>query len=192
VRRRTLVARAAASVVLAGALLAGTAGCTFISQQATLIHYDPSDGIGASVGNVKLRNVIALASDDGKAYSLLVTFVNTSFKAAEVTLQFESGGDKKTIKKLVGAGKTLSFGNEVGQSQIIILFPGTPAGALYPVYVQTGDAPGQQLLVPVLTGDLPQYEALKPPEIERLVPTPTPTPTPVAVETPAPTDTPAP
>lgn len=183
-------------MVLAGALLAGTSGCTFISQQATLIHYDPSDGIGASIGDVKLRNVLALASDDGKAYSLLVTFINSGSKAAEITLQYESGGDKKTIKKLVGAGKTLAFGNEVGQSQIIVLFPGTPAGALYPVYVQIGDAPGKQILVPVLAGDLPQYEALKPPEIERLFPTqtavPVETPTPSAVDTPTPTDTPAP
>jgi len=178
-------------VVLAGALLAGTAGCTFMSQQATLIQYDPSDGVGATVGDIKLSNVIALASNDGKAYSLLVTFINSGLKPATLSLQFESSGQKTTITELVGAGQALSFGNQVGQPQIIILNPGVEIGALYPIYVQTGTVPGKQMLVPVLPADLAQYSALKPPEGLHLpVPTSTPTGTPVA--TPQPTATPAP
>lgn len=154
-------------MVLAGALLAGTTGCTFISQQATLIHYDPSDGIGVTVGHIDVRNMIALISDDGKAVSLLVTVINTGKSGELVNFQYESGGAKTTTSKYVNANSTASFGNTVDEKQIVILNPGVPAGALYPVYVQYGGEPGQQVLVPVLNADLPQYKDLKPPEILR-------------------------
>lgn len=172
-------------MVLAGALLAGTTGCTFFAQQATLIHYDASDGVGASVGDVKLSNVILLTDESGKAGSLLVTLVNTGSKTAKVTLQFQSAGAKTEFKPTVPANSSLSFGNAADQEQILILKPGVVPGQLFAVYVQTGDQPGQQLLVPVLNTDLPQYSTLGP-----VIPTPTATPT--VVPTPTPTDTPAP
>ena len=103
---RTPLARAAASVILAGALIVGTAGCTFVSRQATLIQYDPSDGVGANVGNVQVRNVIGLIGEDG-AISLLVTMANRGADAANVNFQFESGGQKTTVTKRVEGGTVL-------------------------------------------------------------------------------------
>ncbi|CAN5186488.1 hypothetical protein BH11ACT4_BH11ACT4_23100 [soil metagenome] len=152
-------------MVLAGALLAGTAGCTFISQQATLIRYDPSDGIGATIGGLDVRNMIALINDDGHAVSLLVTIVNNDSSGQMLNLQYSSAGQKTSISKYVNGNSTASFGNAVGEKQIIILNPDTKAGALYPVYLQAGDDPGQQVLVPVLPADLPQYKELAPPAI---------------------------
>ena len=160
---RTPVARVVASLVLAAALLAGTAGCTFISTQATLIQYDPGNGVGANVGDVQVRNAIALISDDGRAVSLLVTLVNSGTDDVSVSLQYESDGEKRTDIKAVKAGAAASFGNVVGEDQIIIMNPGVAAGDLLPVYVQYGDFMGKQLPVPVLeaTG---AYKELKPPE----------------------------
>lgn len=166
---RTLTARAAASVLLAGGLLLGTAGCTFVSEQATLIQYDPSDGIGADIGDVQLRNVIALPSDDGHAVSLLVTLINTGGGPHSVTFQYESAGDKKDESVTVKPGEVVSFGTTEDAEQLVFLTTDAEAGSLFPVYVQYGKEPGQQLLVPVLaaTGE---YEALKPPEILRDAP----------------------
>lgn len=182
---RSPLARAAASVILAGALLVGTAGCTFISTQATLIEYDPSDGVGANIGNVQVRNVIGLINEDGDAISLLVTIVNSGTESAKVALQFDADGEKTTVEKTVPAGETVSFGNFTGEPQILVENADVAAGALLPVYVQYGDHEGVQMLVPVLeaVGD---YEGLAP----RVAPTPTPTPT--VEPTPAPTETPAP
>ena len=182
---RTPLARAAASVILAGALVVGTAGCTFVSRQATLIQYDPSDGVGANLGSVQIRNAIGLIDDEGDV-SLVVAIVNSGTQSAKVALQFESNGDKTTVTKTVAAGKTASFGHFEGEDQIVILNPGVPAGGLLPVYVQYGDNPGVQMLVPVLdpVGD---YEGLGP-----VVATPTPTPTPTPAVEPAPAETPAP
>ena len=182
---RTPLARAAASVILAGALIVGTAGCTFVSRQATLIQYDPSDGVGANVGNVQVRNVIGLIGEDG-AISLLITMANRGADAANVNFQFESGGEKTTVTKRVEGGKTVSFGNYEGEDQILVIDSGVPAGALLPVYVQYGDNEGTQMMVPVLeaVGD---YAGLEP-----VLPTPTPTPTPTVALEPAPEETPAP
>ena len=150
-----------ASIVLAAVVLTGTAGCTFFATQATLIQYDPSNGVGANIGDVQVRNAIALISDDGRAVSLLVTLVNSGQENVRVTLQYESGGEKSTDVKSVAAGEAASFGNVIGEDQIIVLDPGVDAGALFPLYVQYGEFQGEQLMVPVLeaTGT---YEELKP------------------------------
>ena len=165
---RSAAARAAASVVLAGALLVGTTGCTFIATQATLIQYDPSDGVGVDIGDVQVRNVIALINEDGHAISLLVTMVNSGSDIANVSLQYHSGGEKTTITKSVRANSVASYGNTPDDTQIIILNPGVEAGQLFPVYFQYGDHEGKQLLVPVMNADNnPEYADLLPPEILR-------------------------
>ena len=165
---RSAAARAAASVVLAGALLVGTTGCTFVSQQATLIEYDPSDGIGTQVGDVAVRNALALINEDGHAVSLMVTFVNTGSKIANLSIQYQSGGEKTTTTKSVRAGDVASYGTTPDETQIIILNPGVKAGGLYPVYFQYGDNEGKELLLPVMNADNhPEYKDLLPPEIER-------------------------
>lgn len=158
---RTPFVRAATSIVIASALLAGTAGCTFITPQATLTHYNPGNGVAGRVGSVDIRNVVALTSNDGASVSLLVTLINTGQQNASLELQYESGGKRLTDIKPVRAGSVEAFGNAVGQPQIVVLKPGVKAGALMPVYLQYGDNPGIQLMVPVLeaTGE---YKGLEP------------------------------
>ncbi|TAL44343.1 MAG: hypothetical protein EPN91_04575 [Salinibacterium sp.] len=158
---RTPLARAAASIILAGALVAGTSGCTFWANQATLIHYDPSDGVGGSVGTVKIGNVIAVLSKDGESASLLLTATNSGDRDVNLKLQFESDGVKTTITELIPARSTVSFGNTPDEARIIVQAPGTAAGALLPVYVQYGNQTGTQLMVPVLKADGP-YASLAP------------------------------
>jgi hypothetical protein len=154
-------------MVLAGAVLLGTAGCTFISTQATLIQYDPSDGVGTKVGDVKVLNALALINEDEHAISLLINFDNSGDRTANVNLQYLSGGEKTTTTKSVNPGEPQSYGNAVGEPQIIILNPGVKAGDLFPVYIQYGKHEGKELLVPVLAGDDPYYEDLVPAEVLR-------------------------
>ena len=151
-KTRNPLARAAASVVIAAALLAGTAGCTFVTRQATLIEYNPGNGVAGKVGSVELRNVVAISGDDGKTVSLLITLINSGTDDATVQLQFESGGEPLNDLKAVKAGEALAFGNE-GEEQIVVPNPGVELGALMPVYAQYGDNEGVQLMVPVLAAD---------------------------------------
>jgi hypothetical protein len=137
-----------------------------MTPKATLIQYDPSDGIGASIGDVKVRNALGIAGEDGHAISLMITLVNSGDRAAGVRLQYLSGGEDTTTIVRVGAGETVSVGNEPGGDQIVILNPDVAAGELLPVYVQYGSHEGVNMLVPVVeaTGI---YEELSPPAILR-------------------------
>jgi hypothetical protein len=147
-------------------VLLGTSGCVFMTNRATLIEYDPSDGIGASIGDVKVRNALGIINEDGHAISLMITLVNSGDRAAGVRLQYLSGGEDTTTIVRVGAGATVSLGNEPGGEQLLILNPDVAAGDLLPVYVQYGSNEGVQMLVPVIeaTGI---YEELSPPAILR-------------------------
>ena len=181
---RTRLARAAASIALASAVLLGTSACVFMNPIATLEEYDPSDGINNSVGAVDLRNVILFVDEETGAGSLMVTLVNNGADDATVSFQFISEGDEVTVTQKVPGRSVVELGTAPDGEQLLILGVDTRAGALFPVYVQSGSTPGVQLLVPVLapTGT---YDGLGPVIPE---PEPTPTPTPAVAEEPAPTE----
>jgi len=152
-----------ASAILATALVIGTTGCTFITQQATLIPYSPSDGIDANLGDIKLRNVIALMSDDGLVASLLVTIVNDGDVRANVRMQTVTAtGAEVRFVKAVPANSVVSFGNTVDEEQLIVPMPDAIAGGLLPVYVQHGAVPGTEMLVPALSAFDEHYRPLQP------------------------------
>lgn len=163
---RTVFARGAASIVLAGALALGMSGCVFITPQATLIRYDPTDGVAATLGDIDVRNVVGIINEDGHAISLMITIINSGTSDHILDIQYTSGGEKTTVSKIVKAGKTVSFGTSPDDEQIVVLNPDVPAGGLLPVYLQWGKETGKEILVPVLdaTGD---YATLAPPAILR-------------------------
>ncbi|MBH0129751.1 hypothetical protein [Salinibacterium sp. NK8237] len=160
---RTRAARAAASALIAGALLVGTAGCSFITPTATLNQYDPSDGIGADVGDVKVRNVLAISNDDDSAVSLMITVVNTTSTSGSLRLQYESAdGERIDISKPITSNTVKTYGTEVDGDTIVITDAGIKAGQLFPIYLQFGDESGQELLIPVISGSDPIYSDLAP------------------------------
>jgi len=146
----------------------GTSACSLFADQTTLKPYDPSDGVSATLGDVAIRNMFAIASPDGKTLSLVITMINTGTSYANVTFQYPSNGAQTTSVRFVRPNSPVSLGNAPGEEQFIITNSGVPAGANLPVYVQTGSIPGQLVPVPVLDGSLSQYSTL----------TPTPAPTP--------------
>ena len=160
---RTRAARAAASALIAGALLVSTAGCAFITPTATLNHYDPSDGIGASVGELKVRNVLAISNDDNSAVSLVVTIINTTSSSGSLRLQYATAdGERVDISKPISSNEVKSYGTEVDGDTIIITDAGVLAGQLLPIYFQFGNTSGAELLVPVVAGDNAIYSDLAP------------------------------
>lgn len=141
----------------------GTAGCSFITPTATLNHYDPSDGIGASVGELKVRNVLAISNDDNSAVSIMVTIINTSSSSGSLHLQYETAdGELADISKPLSGNEVKSYGTEVDGDTIIITDAGVMAGQLMPIYFQYGNDSGTQLLIPVIAGDNEIYSDLAP------------------------------
>ena len=154
-------ARLAASVVLASLVIVVTSACTYLTPQATTAPYDPSDGVGASIGAVEVLNAIVL-TDDGETGSLLINFANRGSTSTTVNVQYEdASGDKVDHSVHVNGNGVKSIGGE-GNATIVMTGVDAPPGSLFPIFVQAGDQTGTQLQVPVLDGSMPQYAGLLP------------------------------
>ena len=174
-----MIARGAASLILVGALALGVTGCGFVTPQATLIQYQPSDGVQTDVGDIKVRNAIAI-SEDGVDASLVMTVLNTGADNATVTFQFvNADGEKTNVDVDVAARSRVSVGN-TGEDQVSMRGISVALGGLLPVYVYAKGAEGSQLLVPVLSSENAEYTGLEP----------TAEPTPTGIPTVSPTDVP--
>ena len=157
-----MIARRAASVLIAGALALGMTGCSFIATQATLIPYQPSDGVAATAGEIEVHNAIALSAD-GTDVAMVLNIVNNGAPAI-VTFQYtDATGEKQDATVYADSGLS-SIGAE-GDDQLIFSNVGVTVGSLLPVYVVDPGEAGEGVLVPVLDGTLPEYAPLLPPEI---------------------------
>ncbi|WP_426625001.1 hypothetical protein ACPPVW_02655 [Leifsonia sp. McL0607] len=160
-------ARVAASIVLALAVAAGTAGCGLIAPQATTKHYDASDGVSGSVGSIDVRNAFIVTDGvDGKVGNLVVSLVNTDTKSHRVSITSGSSGVGAEVTVEPGQVKTIGQAPDKPTQNNVFLTPfDALPGSLYPVYFHYGDETGVKLQVPVLDGGLPDYEKLVPPTI---------------------------
>lgn len=142
-------ARLAASAILVALVVGGTTGCTFMTPQATTDHYDPSDGIGASLGDVQVNNAL-LVTDNGTTASLVIALHNSSNFGVQVSIQYENAKKQKVNDSIfVNAESVSSIGAE-NTKKVVLTGIDAPAGSLFPVFLQYGDVTGKQLWIPVL------------------------------------------
>jgi hypothetical protein len=175
--------RLGSALAMAGLLAFGTAGCAFITPQATTKIVTSENGTNGDVGKINVRNA-TLISDDGQLASMLVTFYNSGVEAQTLKVQYESNGAKINGSVMLPGRASTSFGAE-GQPKLILNDINSPAGSLLPIYFQYGTAEGQQMLIPVLTSDWHMYDGLAPTATPK--PTVIPTLTPIVAPTPTPT-----
>jgi hypothetical protein len=176
--------RIAAAAVLAVGLVISTAGCTFLAPQATLIHYDPSDGVSLNVGHLEVRNALVI-SPKGTDGTLVGVFINTGKAAIAVDVDYKShtGGSTstQTIEIDLTPGQVLSLGNP-GVPQRVLEGLNVRPGSLAKVFVQYGSVSGKYVDLPVLINSDGDYTN----------DAPSPTPTPTATLSPIPTKSPRP
>lgn len=149
----------ATSAIVGVLLLAGLTGCSFLAPQTNQKPYDPSDGIGVTLGRIDVRNAL-LISDDGKTANLSVSVINTSTAAATVQVSWKGASGTVDRNVYVKAGGTQTFGSP--ENQIILNGVDAKLGSLFPVYFQHGTSEGKELMVPVLDGTLQEYSTLVP------------------------------
>ena len=142
---RTLGTRILAPLGIVGALL--LSGCTFMAPTATLIKYDPADGVGADMGDVLLRNVQAVANEDGSLANIMFTVVNSG----EATkLNYSVPTQDGTVQDWIPVPPGSTLVGEELPHLIIIEQPDAIVGGLLEVTFQVGDEDSQTLLTPVL------------------------------------------
>jgi hypothetical protein len=149
-----------ASIAIGALVALGTTGCSMISPQATLIHYNPSDGVSATAGDIEIRNALIVADDEGTAGNFLAAVVNPTDSPVSVSIEFGEGADTVSEMLFVGANSTVSLGAE-DEDPILVegleLLPGTDV----PVYFSAGDG-GSLTAVPIVDGELPYYAPFVP------------------------------
>lgn len=153
-------ARLAASAILVALLTAGTTGCTFITSQATTMKYDPSDGIGTTLGDVTVNNAL-LVTEDGKNANLVVSLHNSSDSTVLVTVQYENAQKTKVDDTIFVSPDSVTSLGGADAEPITLTNIKTTAGSLFPVFIQYGDVTGKLLNLPVLAPNDP-YEGLAP------------------------------
>ena len=94
---RQKLRRAGLSAAAAAALLT-TAGCAYINPPATTMVYSAADGIVEQVGDVKLANVLIVATGADQEGSVLGTLVNDGDQ--DVTLS-----PRRRARATSGAGR---------------------------------------------------------------------------------------
>ncbi|MFZ4842626.1 MULTISPECIES: hypothetical protein [Mycetocola] len=144
------------SAVLAATVLVGTAGCNLIAPQATLKHYDASDGVSANVGTLDVRNALVITHSKTEAV-LAMTVVNTGDKAQTLNVEFPGG---RTTVEIAASGMT-TFGAD-GKPGITLQDFTTPAGADAAMSFQYGNETAGEARVPVLDPVLKEYETITP------------------------------
>lgn len=160
-------ARAVAAIALSGALALGLSGCNMYMHVETARPYHPSDGVGASIDGLELRNLLVI-SEDGELGNLIGGAVNTSGDDIDFTVQWKVGDTRHSVELTAEANTTTMFGLD----EQVLLDPlgELPGGLLYAVVHVPGGQ--QELRIPILDTTLAEYRGTAP------TPTPTPTPTP--------------
>lgn len=149
--------RVAASIALAAALMLGATGCTFSAEIATEKEYDPSDGVGAEVGELAIRNAL-LIGDTSDTLNLVMTIASSADVDRRLTVQWQSEGERVSEAFVVRAGERTRVGGPDDEIQILLSSTGATIGGLLPVFFAYNGAEGVEVLVPVLDGSLPEYE----------------------------------
>ncbi|HET8956992.1 MAG TPA: hypothetical protein VFM95_00905 [Microcella sp.] len=151
----------AATIALAAAIMVGASGCTFAANIATQKPYDPSDGVGTTLGPVSVRNVL-LITDEGNNLNLVVTVANNSDEV--IDLQVEWNLDRTEGQEFIELDP-MSLTELGGPDEQRIVIDGTDVvvGSLVPIFFTYEGAEGSQVQVPVLDGSLPEYELYVPP-----------------------------
>lgn len=153
-------ARLVSAVVLASVVALGTAGCGFITPQATNYEYAPSDGVNVTAGAVEIRNALFITNDSATTFNLTMTAVTAAKSAENLTITIVVDSERSSKEITVEPGLT-KFGNaKDGQEQIVFTDLDLKAGQTALAYFEVaGNEPVKQY-VPILDGSLKEYKPL--------------------------------
>ena len=137
-------------------MMLGISGCSFTAEQFTANPYAPSDGIVKDIGEVLLRNVLIVGSEDESEGRLIGTVFNTSDEPVDLTI---TAGGAATEISIEGQGE-YRFEDETADDAGLAGIEDVP-GSLIEVTFDPGTEEGV-FDVPVLDGTLEEYREYVP------------------------------
>lgn len=143
-----LLQRAGLSAAAAAALLS-TAGCAYINPPATTMAYSPADGIVEQVGDVKLANMLVVATAADAEGRVLGTLVNDGDEAVTLTMDI----DGATAEVQIPANGTVALEEA---EPVVVDRAGADPGLMVETEFSTGGESITELL-PVLDHTFERY-----------------------------------
>lgn len=148
-----LLQRAGLSAAAAAALLS-TAGCAYINPPATTMTYSPADGIVEQVGDVKLTNMLIVATAADAEGRVLGTLDNDGDE--DVTLSMDVDGATAEVR--IPANGTVDL--EEADPVVVDRAGAAPGLMVETVFTADGESLVEQ--VPVLDHTFPRYAEFVP------------------------------
>ncbi len=150
---RSFAGRLIASAAAAAVIALSTAGCTFLAPQATLLQNGTNivaDGVAADLGQLELRNLIAVAADDPSVAVVNITFsaINTSDKTITLSYSAPTASGQQTDSLAFTPG--LKNIPNSAQQLTVSVPKGAALGGLYPVTFTAEGADSVTVQIPVL------------------------------------------
>lgn len=160
--------RVFAAVALAAGVVLGTSGCNLLQPQATLIQYDPSDGVSVQLGDIYLDNILVI-SDNGEEGNLLMAATNATGEDVTLDLGFVSAETLAEGQLVIPNNLKVptTFGTDKENTVVLGGIATIPGGLLEMAFALPGGE-AKTILVPVLTSDLPEYEGLEPQKVTKI------------------------
>lgn len=153
---RARTAPRTAAAIVAVAVAAGLAGCSTTNTITTQLSYNPSDGVGAEVGDVRAGNVLILTAEQGATGTVLGYLVNDGTGDVQVRLAVDG---QQVLEDALPAGATILLGPD--HTDVVVDRVPVAPGDLVPVTLSS-DAGSVTVSVPVLDATLPQYADVVP------------------------------
>ena len=147
------------AVALSAALMLGTTGCSLTHNVESLKEYAPSDGSQVNIGDLKIRNLIALSKGTETGQTVLIgSIVNSGTEDHLVIINPTNAADRiDDLVFNVKAGQTLSFGN-AGPDSAVLLNSGFEPGSNTTLFIWVDqNTSANPITVPVLEDKPEQY-----------------------------------
>lgn len=157
-RSTSIPVRRTRSVAAALAATALLAGCSATNPITTSFDYDPSDGVGERLGDVRVGNILVLAAEEGAEGTVIGFLANSG--SADTSVVLAVGGEQ-SARIDVPAGRTVLLGPDGDETVDVAAVPGPP-GSKVEVTVTSDVSGAATFEAPVLDGTLPEYADLVP------------------------------
>ncbi|GAA1450868.1 hypothetical protein ACFP47_11300 [Nesterenkonia lacusekhoensis] len=150
-------ARRPALATLAAAAILGATGCSAVNYQATTNQYDPSNGVGVEIEDVKYADIILLTTEEGESARAIGSIINTDYGSEATAADVEISVDGESFSTTLEPGERVSL--EHDEEFIVDGFDGDIGGFHDVEYTVDGET--ETVPTTVLDGTLKEYrEAL--------------------------------
>ncbi|PKQ18705.1 MAG: hypothetical protein CVT68_02040 [Actinobacteria bacterium HGW-Actinobacteria-8] len=146
--------RAKVAAVALGAMLS-LSSCALTASITTSKEYDPSDGTGAVVGDVRAQNLLLVTTAEGEPATLVGYLYNGG--GTEATVNITVGATDRTYS--IAPMGSVQLGLSDGSEAFITTSPANP-GLVGSYTVSVADSAATTGTLPIVDGTLPEYQAV--------------------------------